>query len=173
MLRKCEEGHVPAIMNDGVKYFQKLVGLHKLGFAYESSLGLSGLISAPTKDELKALKKPPVGHYQRHVLQLSVTALASFAERRCERAFFFDMKGMTSDERPAVMHARLVGQVSQIFPVFARYLHADSSHVDFAEMGRPHRGCDHLKHTCSRGCTCVSGPWKERSHKSIHQHIAG
>ena len=127
VLRKCEDGHVSTIMNDGVKYFQKLVGLHKLGFAYEASLGLSGLISAPTKDELKALKKPPVGHYQRHVLQLSVTAMASFAERRCERAFCFDLKGMTSDERPAVMHARMVGQVSQKFRYFGTALNSQTT----------------------------------------------
>ena len=173
VLRKCEEGHVSAIMESGVTCFRKLVGLDRLGFTHESWLGLSGLASAPTMSDLKELKKPPADHYQRDVLQLSVTALSTFAERRCERAFFFDIKGMTSDERPAVMHARLVGQVSQIFPVFVRYLHADSSHIDFAEMGRPHRRCDHLEQTCSRGCNCVSGPWKERSHKSIHQHIAG
>ena len=124
VLRKCQEGHVSAIMKNGVTSFQKLVGLRQLGFTYESSLGLNGLASAPTMSELKALKKPPVDHYQRHVLQLSVTALSTFAERRCERAFCFDIKGMTSDERPAVMHARLVGQVSQTFPVFERFPYA-------------------------------------------------
>ena len=112
VLRACGEGRVSsAVDEDRHAHFPALLGLRRLGFAYEPSLGVSALRSPPSATELIELKKPPMDHRQREHLQISVTAMSSFAERRCERAFFFDLAGMTSEERPAVMHARIVGQV--------------------------------------------------------------
>ena len=90
----------------------QLLGYRSVVQSYNQYLGLRSLIRAVDRDlpsfhqSRRTINR---WHMDETALQINVTQIASFADRGCERALYFDATAVTKDERPKDMIARRIG----------------------------------------------------------------